>query len=235
MLSPRLGVRLLGWLACVAACCSASEARAEAPLYQLELSPTVFHAIRFSEDNGSKISYDNAIAPGLLIRISLAPWLRLSGRYGRAQHGISPPPGSLEITSGNTFKPLDEVSITSISGFLHPTLNITKSLHLLGTVGIGWSSVVTPQIKIDPPDGTTLRLRTGVFLEVPFGGAIVWDVIPKWVTLSYEVLYAPAFGASGDVFSRDPYINKAGVPAVVGAFPRFNGSLYQMLNVSLSL
>jgi hypothetical protein len=206
--------------------------------YQLELGPSLIYSARRTEKTGDGVSYDNTLAPGLLIRLSLAPWLRVSGHYERALHALNLPEGALGLRDkGATVEPSEALHITTISGYLHPTLNLGERFHLLGSVGIGWSSVVAPRIQITQPSGTvtTLRLRTGVFLEVPVGASIVWDVIPGWVTLSYEAMYAPTFGSSGDAFSKDPYVNPQGAIDVVGPLPVVYGSFNQLLTVALAL
>jgi hypothetical protein len=221
-------------LAAALASLSTGALGAEPAPYQLELGPSLVLASRTTNKTADDVRYSAALAPGLLMRITLAPWLRLGGRYTRALHDTSLPAGSLQ-TASTSLTPSDATHVTTLDGYLYPTWNATRALHIFGVIGIGWGSVLTPAVRVDSPTGSTLRLRQGVFLESPFGLGVAFDVLPGWLSLSAETLYAPAFSSSGDSFSNDTYIDRRGMPAVVGPYPTFARSFYQSLTLSLTL
>jgi hypothetical protein len=202
--------------------------------YQLELGPSVVVASRVASASADNIHYSPALAPGLLVRISLAPWLRLGGRYTRALHTTELPPGAFGTVS-TSLTPSDSTHVTSLDAYLYPTWNAARGLHVFGVIGIGWASVLTPAVRVDSPTGPTLRLRQGVFLESPFGLGLAYDVFPNWVSVSFETLYAPAFSSSGDSFNKDTYLDTSGHSATVGPYPTITHSFYQYLTVALTL
>lgn len=201
--------------------------------YQLEFGPSLAFVARQAPSSNSSVHYDATLAPGLDIRISLLPWLRTSARYLRALHDVTFAPGAL-ATSARALSS-EAVHMTTLDLTLHPVVDVSPRLHLMGTAGVGWASVVARPVALDPPSGPTLRLRKGVFLESLVGLGLVVDLVPSWVTLSYEAIYAPTFGASGDVFATDPFVDASGQHATVGPFPAPRASYYHRATLALSL
>jgi opacity protein-like surface antigen len=202
--------------------------------YQFELGPSLALASRVASPASDNIRYNAAFAPGLLVRITLAPWLRVGGRYTRALHNTTLSAGALQ-TDSTSLTPSDATHVTTLDGYLYPTWNATSALHVYGVIGLGWGSVLTPAVRVDTDTGPTLRLRQGVFLESPFGLGAAYDVLPGWLSVSFETLYAPAFSSSGDSFSTDTYLDRRGQLAPVGPYPTFSRTFYQYLTLSLTL
>lgn len=204
------------------------------PPYQLELGPTVAHVQRMSAAPTHGVRSTSALAPGLLGRLSLLPWLALSFRYTRSFHTIELSSGAL----GTDVAPLQAASqlqVTTLQGALQPTWQVHPRLRLFGSLGLGWGSVIAPAIRIGELSPSTLRQRRGVFIEAPIGLGLSWWALPRWLSVSYEASFAPAFGSSGDAYTPDTYVNPQGLNAVASPMPTFRGSAYHHFTLALTL
>lgn len=237
------------WLLALAGCCSAvswqgvagaQEVAPTRPDYQLEVGPTVTLVSRRSSEPSSSITVSSAFAPGLHFRVALLPWLRVSGRYSRALHDVKLAPGALGTSAvspsgGASVVEVDPLHVTSIDGRVHPTYSPVPRLHLMASVGLGWSSALLPRVRENPPSGPSQRLRTGSFIDVPLGLGVVVDVVPRWVTISYEATYAPTLKTSGDLYTSEGWVKGDGQLGEAGAFTRFGASFGHAVALSLSL
>lgn len=216
-------------LAAIALVAASRDAAAETLPYQLEIGPSVGYVARTADSGGP--TYAPGVSEGLVMRASLVSWLRVSGRYLLAYHGVTIPPGSLGLAGAKYDH--DNARVETLGGYLHPTLSPLPRTHFWGTVGIGWSVMEMPAVQVDPPKGPHLRPRRGVFQEVPLGVGGAFDVVPRWLTVSLDLLYAPPFSISGDLWDTDVYYDGAGRD--VGGFPKPKMSTYALFAVCLAL
>jgi hypothetical protein len=167
------------------------------------------------------------------VRVTAASFLKVAVRYLAGEHEVTLPAGSFERPASNfQTRP---AFVREIGGALHPTLTPVEHLHLWLTLGITWGKIVVAPIELDPPGGSVIRERSGVFVATPFGAGAAYDVWPGWVTLSLDGAYAPAFSQSGALYDREGFVDRSGQPAVVGAMPQLSGSFYAIGGLSLSL
>lgn len=202
--------------------------------YQLEIGPS-FGFIKHVAANGNDpIDYRSTFSTtGLLVRATPAAWLKLSFRFHRSYHDVDVGPGSLGTHASSLS--VAPMKVDALYGFVHPTWNPLDRLHVWGTFGISWGRIDMPAVQLEAADGPVIRARSGVFLEAPIGAGISFDVIPSWLTLSYDVMYGPAFSQSGDLFSTDIYVNRSGTSATAQGMPELSGSYYHLFALALAL
>lgn len=204
------------------------------PPYQLELGPDVAFVQRLSASSAAGASAKAALAPGMLGRAYLWPWLGLTVRYNRAEHTLVLEPGALQ-TGAAALEPAADLQVTTLQAALQPTVQIRPTLRLFASAGLGWGSVIAPAIRLPGATLSSIRQRRGVQVEVPLGVGLGWWVLPRWVNISYEASLAPAYSSSGDAYSTDIYVNQQGKNAFVGPLPRFTTSAYHHLSITLTL
>ena len=204
------------------------------PPYQLELGPDLAYVHRASASPARGVSSRAALAPGLLGRLALLPWASVSFRYTRSFHTLDLASGALG-TSAPTLQAASNLQVTTLQGALQPTWALHPRLRLFASLGLGWGSVVAPAIRLVGESPSTIRQRRGVFLEAPLGLGLTWWALPRWIALSYEASYAPAFRSSGDAYTPEAYVDRSGQNATAAAMPTFRGSAYHHFTVALTL
>ncbi len=204
------------------------------PPYQLELGPNVAYVQRQSASPTQGVNSRSALAPGLLGRATLAPWLAVSFRYTRSFHTLDLGSGALG-TSAARLEAASELQVTTLQGALQPTWAVTPRLRLYASAGLGWGSVIAPAIRLKGETSSTIRQRRGVFFEAPLGVGLTWWALPRWLTVTYEASYAPTFGSSGDAYTPDAYVDLTGQNATVRAMPSFRGSAYHHFAIALTI
>ena len=204
------------------------------PPYQLELGPDVAYVQRLSASPTEGVSSRSALAPGLLGRATLVPWLAVGFRYNRSFHTIDLSSGALR-TSAPVLEAASDLQVTTLQGSLQPTWQARPTLRLYASLGLGWGSVIAPAIRLQGTTPSTIRQRRGVFVEVPLGLGVTWWALPRWLSVTYEASYAPASGSSGDAYTPDTYVSPSGQNATAGPMPSFLGSAYHHFAIALTI
>lgn len=204
------------------------------PPYQLELGPDVAYVQRLSASPTQGVSSRAALAPGLLGRAHLLPWLAVGFRYTRSFHTLELSPGALGTTASK-LEAASTLQVTTLQGSLQPTWALTPTLRLYGSVGLGWGSVIAPAIRLTGATPSAIRQRRGVFVEAPVGLGLTWWVFPRWISLTYESNFAPAFRSSGDAYTPDAYVDPTGQNATAAPMPSFRGSAYHHFTIALTI
>jgi hypothetical protein len=210
----------------------AAEAHAESLPYQFEIGPSFGYAAHTARENAANVAYQGAVvSKALMIRLRFLRYFRLSGQFMHTTHDVELPAGSLGTPAQHLES--DALRFETLQAALHPTLPIGDRVHVWATLGLGWSYIYVPPVKLDPPSGSIVHYRQGVFLEAPLGLGGCVDVIPRWLTISYNGTYAPAFSQSGDMFEPYPYVNAQGQNAFAGPMPKVRGSHYHLVTAAI--
>lgn len=211
----------------------ARPAKAERAPYQLELGPIAGVVARGTKQNPDSIGYGPAFLYGLQLRIRVAPWLRASARYQVAYHDIEIPPKSLGTGASNIVS--DAARTNSVSAYFHPTWSPLERLHVMGVFGVGWTKIDVPPLKLDPPNGASVRSRGGVLVETPVGVSLSFDILRGWMSAGFDSTYSPAFLQTGGMYESDPYVNRSGYPASAAAMPRVSYTVTNLVWVAINL
>lgn len=207
----------------------AATRRAEAEPHLFEVGPSVSWSKRTTTDG--PVTYEAGMGQGAYLKAGVHRYVGVSLRYQRAFHDVT-------IDAGNTPAPgktysLDALRIETLGAYAHPTWSFTPRLRVWGTVGIGWSVMQLPSVKVDPPDGLVLRPRRGVFQEVPLGLGAAFDVHPRWLVASLDWMIALPYSRTGELFSNDRYYDQQGKPAEATPFPKPTSSHYLFVSLGV--
>jgi hypothetical protein len=194
----------------------------------------VLYEIRTTKSGGP--AYKSTFAPSIAFRARLLSWLVIGARYRTVAHEITLPANAFGL-EGNAYDMPRPTFVRSLDAYLHPTLRPTRWLSTWVTVGIGWGQItVSPLLVTDPPNGPSLKARTGVFADVPLGGGVAYN-LPFFplLSVSLEALFEPVFYQEGVMYERTRFVNSAtGQYAEATPMSRLSHSFATALGVSLS-
>jgi len=192
--------------------------------------------------------YENNIAWGLHLHWDVLPWLRFHPYFIDAHHDIVLPPTGLATGSSNgissaaTITDADGNEDISVATFvfgakLAPTLALSSRARGWISAGVGWGRFEFPLMVVTEPNSEPfeIRERAGVFVEVPIGIGVSFDVIERWLAIEYEASAAVVFGQSGDAHENFQAIDVAGEKRQIGPYGAIEGSFVQTLGLSLIL
>ncbi|MEM9691287.1 MAG: hypothetical protein AAGA56_01975 [Myxococcota bacterium] len=202
--------------------------------------------------NNTGVDYRPAPGFGVDIRVPIVSWLRFHAYFHDVHHGVDIPPGALSVTDPDTGALLggdqpsidpsatveaDAVNTFSFGAALAPTWNITDRFRGWLSVGIGWGRFEFNRFVLTEADGGTFdgSERDGVFLEVPVGLGIAYDIIDRWLLVSVESFVAPAFGQSGNAHEQFQVLNEEGTTRTVGPLAASELSLVQSVGLAIIL
>jgi hypothetical protein len=200
----------------------------------LEIGPSVIYEARSTKGSGGP-TYKANVAPSFALRARLRSWLVVGARYRTVAHELTLPAQSFGL-EGNSFETARRTYVRSLDMYVHPTLRPTSWLSVWATVGLGWGQIAMPPISVvDPPNGSTLRPRTGVFGDVPLGAGVSYTLPFRWLSVSCEGLFEPVFYQSGAIYEKTPYINRAGAFAEATPMSKLSRSAAVAFGLSLAL
>lgn len=212
---------------------AAANARADDRPYQFEIGPTVGYASRHVASNPDGMGYDGGLAEGLVFRLTHAPWLKTSGRFLSEKHDLALGYGAFG-TGAYSLVPTSKVSIVSLNAAAHPTYEFTSRFRAWLTVGITWGKISLPTVKLNGEAGGQTRSRSGVFLEAPLGAGASFDIL-KWLTISGDLLAAPPFSQTGDMYDASPEVGIDGKNRVLRPATKLSSSTYGLVTLAIAL
>jgi len=113
---------------------------------------------------------------------------------------------------------------------------VTESFRISATVGIGWGRMDLDKVDVQEPTRSyTVRKRSGVFVEVPLGLLLAYDIIPQWLAVQAEADVAPLLMQSGSLHGSPPYTDSAGTLQFAGPMPTLTHSVSVLFGLSLAL
>lgn len=206
----------------------------------------------------SPISYEHAVAWGLHAHWSVLPWLRLTPYFLDVHHGLDIPQGALAAPPRpRSIDPSWVVSDATVTTFvfglkIQPTYEFTDRLRAWATFGVGWGRFRYPEMNVstdrrydpnDPPeegeegfeDIFVIRDRASVFVELPIGLGVSFDIIDRWLAIEFESIAAPITGQSGTAHEIFQAVDAEGNTRDVGPFGAVQASFVQALGLSLIL
>jgi hypothetical protein len=189
----------------------------------------------------SETYYPAAPGFGVHLRWNVLSWLRFHPYFLRSVHDVNLPAGSLQSGTPTSILAAADYGPLTVETFvfgakLAPTLPLGERTRAWASVGVGWGRFqFRPQAISERGGEFELPRRNGVFAEVPVGLGIAYDIVPRWVALSYEVVYASAFGQSGAAHEVVQAVDADGATRDVGPLGAVEGSFAQTIGLSLIL
>lgn len=181
----------------------------------------------------SPIRFDPAVGYGFHGRIDVLRYLRFSGYFVSAEHGLELPRGSLGL--GGDLE-LDSVSIFSFGARLMPTWPFSDRLRGWVSVGAGWGRLELDRMKVKELAGHfEVRERSASFVEIPLGIGASFDIVPRWLALEFEVTGAFVVGEQGSLVQAAQAVDAAGKIRSIGSFPTLDASFVQTIGLSILL
>jgi hypothetical protein len=124
-----------------------------------------------------------------------------------------------------------------------PTLPIGRRVRLWITFGAGWGRVEYPRLTVTAPAGlagpvnpiVTVRERGESLFEVPVGLGGAVTLIPRWLSLRFEVTGAFVPSQIGEALQQGQYIDATGKAQVFPAMPKLDASFVESLSLALHL
>ncbi len=192
--------------------------------------------------------YQTNVAWGLHLHWDVLPWLRFHPYFIDAHHDIVFPSQGLAtgsssgISSAATLTDADGNEDISVATFVFgakiaPTLALSPRARGWISAGVGWGRFEFPLMQVTEPNGKLfeIRERAGVFVEIPIGIGLSFDVIPRWLAVEYEASAAVVLGQSGDAHENVQTVDADGNLRQIGPFGAIEGSFVQTLGLSLIL
>jgi hypothetical protein len=118
-----------------------------------------------------------------------------------------------------------------------PTLLLSDDVRGWLSAGVGWGRFTFPTMTVTEPGGAIFDVpeRNGVFVEIPFGVGLAYEVWPSWLTIEYEATAAPVVGQSGSAHESFQAVDAAGQLRDIGPIGAVEASFVQTLGLSLLL
>ena len=190
----------------------------------------------------SRTHYPAAPGFGVHLRWRVWSWLRFQPYFFRVVHDVQLPPGSLQSGTDKSIRPDASYAPLSVETFvfgarLAPTYELSPRARAWLSIGVGWGRFQFDPQTITNGGNNTFEVgrRSGVFAEIPVGLGIAYDIVPRWLALSYEAVFAPALGQSGLAHEVVPAVDADGATRDVGPLGATEGSFVQTVGLSLIL
>lgn len=154
----------------------------------------------------SRATYNTGWTAGGYVRIEGERFwgLRLNARQESSSGAAEAPTQRLEMKR------------VYIGVLAEPTWTFTDRLAVWIALGIGWG-----RTKADAESEWTVRERSGVFLEIPIGIGIGYELVPDWLRLSVSGNVGVLTLQSGSLFEPVQAIDASGMLTTAPALPEF--------------
>jgi hypothetical protein len=224
--------------ACVITLLAAPSAHAEEHGYKADVAASVGWLNRSTPtdpaSNPTGGSYDAAFGQTFQVRAAVTSWMRIGVYHQRGYHKLNLPAGALG--SRDSTIDLDEVLAYSLGGRLEPTLVVTPRLRLWLVLGAGWGRMSVSRMHVSTGSRSyTVQKRQGVMVEFPFGFGGSYQIIPGWLAITSDTIYAPNQDQSGSLFERTQYIDSFGTLRHTQPMPVPRSTFSQMFGLALIL
>lgn len=187
-----------------------------------------------ASENPWGISYGPGFGQLVQAKVPLHRYLRFGIYYQRAYHEAEFSASALG-PAGTDFD-FGSLLALSLGARAEPTLPLTPRLRLSAIIGAGWGRVTSPKMTVKSPGSSyTIYEREAVFVEIPLGLAVYYEVIPQWLAVSAASTYAPNLTQTGSLYENTQFVDSAGVMHHAPTFPRQAPSLTQMFGLLLLL
>jgi hypothetical protein len=203
----------------------------------LDVGPRALLVTRLAESEvegeRSGITYDPAPGVGAWLRVLVHRYFQVGASWTWATHKLSMERGALGIDGS-----IETDSVTSYSLELHlmPTLPIGDRVKLWGSAGVGWGRHYYPPMHVRDASGAfTIRDRAASFVDFPLGIGGMVEIVPQWLSIDLDVVFAPTLPEDGSARIRTQTIDGAGRRREVGPIPGATVSFIQALGLSVLL
>jgi hypothetical protein len=184
--------------------------------------------------NPAGMSYGGAFGQTVQVRLRVANWLRVGAYYQRAYHTIGIPQGGVAPPGAGV--DLDSTLAYSIGARLEPTIELSPRVRLWLILGAGWGRLTTPRMKVSSSTNKyTVMEREGVLAEFPMGIGGSFQVIPRWLAITFDTTIAPNYAQSGSLHEPTQYVDDRGVIGHTVPMPEIGATFAQMFGLSLLL
>jgi hypothetical protein len=191
---------------------------------------------------GTDTSYRPALAWGLHLHWNIFSFLRFSPYFIDAHHSLRFGKGALAVAAERPISATATIDSESVRTFVFgakfaPTWNLSKRARVWLSAGVGWGRFEFPKIQIVESGQPTFDVneRDGVFVEVPVGLGVSFDVIPRWLAVEYQFSAAPVLGQSGNAHEAVQAVDPDGTVRNVAGFGAIEASFTQSIGLSILL
>jgi hypothetical protein len=217
---------------------STPAAASDPPYYKADIGASVGYLHRSVKNNTSVnplgASYDAAFAQTAHLAIPVFPWVRIGVFFQHAYHGVNIPEGSLEPAGAGIDK--GSMRAYTLGARIQPTLAVSRRLSLHLFLGAAWGRLTMPPMKVSSSSRSyELPERTGVFVEVPVGFGAAFEIIPHWLTITFDSTVAPNMAQGGSLFGRTQFVDSTGALDHTQPMPQLNLTWAQMFGLSVLL
>lgn len=190
------------------------------PRGQIQIGPDFGFIQRAAQANDAGIEYGPGITFGAHAQIMSLRWLRFSFYYLHARQPLEIPAGS--FTGFSTARAEHEFFTSYVLGArMQPTLTLSSRLHLWASAGAGWGKVNAPAMTLEASGrSANVATRDGVVVELPFGVGGSFDIIERWLAVSFDATYAIQTRQSGQIYSNSQAVDSTGHLVEVGPLPK---------------
>lgn len=235
----------LGLLACtllastlLAVESSAADATDAGAEPQAELSALAGLSVRpaasGNDENPDGIGYGPGLQLSFLARGYVWSWLSAAIYHRRASHELDLPRGAAGLDYQHIS--MDKLLVYSLGARLEPTYHVSDSFRTWVSLGVGWGRMTLDKVHVQETDRSyTVPERAGVFVEVPLGLGVSYEVVPQWLAIQAEADVAHLSKQSGGLHGSTPYVDSNGSLHFAGPMPTQVVSGSFLLGVSLLL
>ncbi len=182
--------------------------------------------------------------PGVGFHVDLSwqvfRYLRFTGYMLEHNNPLEVPAGSL--VPGATFS-APSVHVYSFGARISPTLPIGDRVRLWLTAGAGWGYLGYgrfTQIDVPPGPGVVnpmpvIRERSSTIFEIPVGVGYAFEIVPRWLSLHFEVTATFAPSQVGDALGQGQYVDAKGAAQTVNPMPQIDVAFAETLGLSIHL
>jgi hypothetical protein len=201
------------------------------------------------DGNGNPTRVRLTPGPGFNIDLSwqIFRYLRFTGYLFEHNHAVDIPAGSLGMEVPE-YVHAPSTHVYSFGVRASPTLPLGARMRLWLTAGFGWGYVgygtltlagtppspcQSPLVNCSSP--TTIHSRAEYMFEIPLGLGGSIEIIPRWLSLRFEIIGAFMPSQTGDALGLGQYIDVLGMKHPVGPMPRLDASFVETVGFALHL
>jgi hypothetical protein len=194
------------------------------------------------DGNATPIRFRPGIAFNGDLSWQVCRFFRFTGYVLEHDHPIQWGDNPLGRPLGNSLPPAS-AHMYSFGARFSPTLPIGRRVRLWITAGAGWGRVEYARLSVSPPASlsgpvnpiVTVPARGESLFEVPvgLGGSIV--LVPRWLSLRFELTGAFVPSQIGEALTHGQYIDALGKAQDLPPMPKLDAVFVQSVSLALHL
>lgn len=186
--------------------------------------------------DSDSIHYDAGPTYGVHGRVEVLSWLGVRAMVSNSVHAVTVD-GAALLAGASAEQP--GLQVLELGARLEPTLRLTPQARVWLGLGMAWNRIWADRATFSGRDVQGVD-RTGVAVEYAAALGGTYDVLPRWLALSFAVSAAHVGDQSGGMFDErqgiDEDVSRPNDPLVrIGALPDFRAAYDAVLSVGILL